>query len=64
MKEASVPRWLSLWARRVNVGVIGCLMFDGVAGSVGESGAKKLWSLALPFSFSFDWSHLALDTEA
>jgi hypothetical protein len=30
----------------VNVGVIGCLMFDGVAGSVGESGAKKLWSLA------------------
>ena len=42
----------------VNVGVIGCLMFDGVAGSVGESGAKKLWSPALapfppglPFSF-------------
>ena len=30
----------------MSVGVIGCLMFDGVAGSVGESGAKKLWSLA------------------
>jgi hypothetical protein len=64
----------------VNVGVIGCLMFDGVAGSVGESRAKKLgfWlsAISVPSAvpFLFDWPHLwphfatayglALDTEA
>ena len=48
----------------VNVGVIGRLMFDGVAGSVGESGAKKfgLWlsAISVPSAvpFLFDWPHL------
>ena len=47
----------------VNVGVIGRLMFDGVVGSVGESGAKKfgLWlsAISVPSAvpFLFDWPH-------